>query len=1169
MSSSAPSPATVLAVFDALDSPGTPLTTPEVADEFDCTNRTIYNKLETLVADGSLETKKVGARGRVWWQPPHDREQGEGDDPSVTPDETTERTEIERELERTRDLLMKTERIADVGGWEIDPESKEVFWTDHLFDLLEFPDDEEPSLEKALDIYHEDDRPAVEDAVETALDAGEPFDMDVRYRPASGDLRWLRVQGVPETVDGDVTTLRGAVQDITERKQAEQQRQMLAAVVENSNDFIGLSTPDGEVLYVNEAGREMVGLDSPEHVRQTHVLDYFVPDDRPFIEQEAMPQLQQDGQWSGQVQFRHFKTQETIPTLWNAFVIRNQNTGEPLAWATVSPDLTDLKQTEEALYDSEERLRLALDAGEMGAWEIDLQSDDPAIRSPRHDEIFGYEDPVEDWHFEEESLDHVHPDDRERVEADFESALETGDWETECRIIRTDGEQRWIAAQAEVYYDNGNPARVIGTVEDITERKEREQRLAHQREQIEQLKDRLLDTSPTGILLLNEAGEITLANDRAQEILGMPSEDIIGLSHNAPEFGIVDLNGEPIPEEEMPFERVRTTGDAIFGIELGATQPDDQRIWLSMNAAPLHDDSAGPTETIIAFEEITERKQATDALEHLNTISRDLMDADPQTISERAADITREVLDVTHTSVWRYDEDTGELQLHTSSTAADIDPDSIRSPEEFEARAWQTFVSSEIDASNELSPAPDSGGSEESIRSGVIVPLGRHGVICAGSLSPVAFDETAVNLASTVGATIETALDRAANEQELARHNEELTRLDQINGIIRNIDQALVHAETREEIEQVVCEQLATSERYHSAWIGEYDLDTETITPQEWAGIDASYFETLTDTSDDTALGQGPIGTAAQTHEVQVIEDIVTDARFAPWREQTLDIGARACLVIPLVYNETLYGVVTVYTTKPQPTSADHTVLGELGETIAHAINAVETRETLHTDSVVELELHFQAPDTPLCRLAQQADCRIECEGLVPQTDGPSQVFFTAKGVSQRAIQTAGETTMAIEALVCLSEREKEVLCKAEVAASILPSRLVEQNARIRTLTIDGETATAVVDLPSTAAVREFIETLQTHYPTADLRSRRTRDRPIDTSHGFMRTIDDRLTARQQDILQMAYLSGFFQSPRESTGKEIAAMLDISPPTFTQHLRAGQHNLFELLFDEM
>ncbi|MFC6722646.1 PAS domain S-box protein [Halobacteriaceae bacterium SHR40] len=135
----------------------------------------------------------------------------------------TEREERERELERMRELLEQTERIADIGGWEIDTETMDVFWSKPLFDLLGIYADEEPPLDKALDVYHKDDRPIVEEAVETALESGEPFDVEARFRRPDGEIRWLRVQGTPTIEDGEVVTLRGTVHDITERKEREEQ----------------------------------------------------------------------------------------------------------------------------------------------------------------------------------------------------------------------------------------------------------------------------------------------------------------------------------------------------------------------------------------------------------------------------------------------------------------------------------------------------------------------------------------------------------------------------------------------------------------------------------------------------------------------------------------------------------------------------------------------------------------------------------------------------------------------------------------------------------------------------------------------------------------------------------------------------------------------------------
>lgn len=98
----------------------------------------------------------------------------------------------------------------------------DVFWTEYLFDLLGVDYDEEPPLDEALDIYHEEDRPIVENAVEAALDSSDSFDIEVRVRRPDGEIRWLRVQGTPALDDGDVVTLRGAVQDATDRKRYEQ-----------------------------------------------------------------------------------------------------------------------------------------------------------------------------------------------------------------------------------------------------------------------------------------------------------------------------------------------------------------------------------------------------------------------------------------------------------------------------------------------------------------------------------------------------------------------------------------------------------------------------------------------------------------------------------------------------------------------------------------------------------------------------------------------------------------------------------------------------------------------------------------------------------------------------------------------------------------------------------
>jgi hypothetical protein len=129
-------------------------------------------------------------------------------------------------------------------------------------------------------------------------------------------------------------------------------------------------------------------------------------------------------------------------------------------------------------------------------------------------------------------------------------------------------------------------------------------------------------------------------------------------------------------------------------------------------------------------ETLADRTKATNALAHreqglrtLTTATQDLMHADEQEINDRGAAIAQEVLDVAYTGLWRYDDEDGDLQLQTSSPAAQLDPDSIRLPEQFAERAWQTFITKETAVENEVPLPSDSAASERPMRSPCIESL--------------------------------------------------------------------------------------------------------------------------------------------------------------------------------------------------------------------------------------------------------------------------------------------------------------------------------------------------------------------------------------------------------------------------------------------------------------
>jgi PAS domain S-box-containing protein len=124
----------------------------------------------------------------------------------------------------------------------------------------------------------------------------------------------------------------------------------------------------------------------------------------------------------------------------------------------------------------EESLVIALDAAEMGSWDLDLESG-KAVRSVRHDAIFGHETPLAEWSLDH-ALAHFIPADREAVADAFRSAEKAGRLDFERRIHRAnDGAVRWVHVRGRTFYLDGRPERIAGIVSDNTERRLVEEQL--------------------------------------------------------------------------------------------------------------------------------------------------------------------------------------------------------------------------------------------------------------------------------------------------------------------------------------------------------------------------------------------------------------------------------------------------------------------------------------------------------------------------------------------------------------------------------------------------------------------------------------------------------------------------------------------------------------------
>ncbi|MGC9356602.1 MAG: response regulator [Anaerolineae bacterium] len=124
---------------------------------------------------------------------------------------------------------------------------------------------------------------------------------------------------------------------------------------------------------------------------------------------------------------------------------------------------------------------------------------------------------------------------------------------------------------------------------------------------------RLMETSPVSITVANQDGEIIFANARAEEMLGIVANEITGLGYNAPQWHITGLDGEPFPDEALPFQRVMRTKGPVYNVRHAIEGPDGRRRFLSINGAPIFDECATERrveKVVFAIEDITEQVQA-------------------------------------------------------------------------------------------------------------------------------------------------------------------------------------------------------------------------------------------------------------------------------------------------------------------------------------------------------------------------------------------------------------------------------------------------------------------------------------------------------------------------------------------------------------------------------
>jgi PAS domain S-box-containing protein len=389
----------------------------------------------------------------------------------ITERKRTEETLLQREME-----LSEAQRLAQVGSWKWDPQTDTVTWSRELYRIAgRDPNLQAVSYKEHSELYTAESWERLQRAVEEALSSGTPYELDIEMVHPDGPTTWIRARGeVERDTTGGIVGLRGTAQDVTERKLAETELTL-------ANDRLRLAMESGKSVgwdWDIKNGRDswfgdlqtIFGLPAENCVGLVEDLHRYLPPEDRWRVLEAVT-IAMEGKKPYAAEFRILWPDGTVRWLTAKGKFYYSPNGAPERMLGMAVDITERKLMEVALRESEERLRLAAQAGGMYAFDWNAATG-VVMRSEKASQILGFaSEQIGSSH--EQFLASVHPEDRAIfIASNTERTPASPNTQINFRLLRPDGSVLWLEKTAHAFFDEqGRMVRMIGMVADVTGRK--------------------------------------------------------------------------------------------------------------------------------------------------------------------------------------------------------------------------------------------------------------------------------------------------------------------------------------------------------------------------------------------------------------------------------------------------------------------------------------------------------------------------------------------------------------------------------------------------------------------------------------------------------------------------------------------------------------------------
>lgn len=433
-------------------------------------------------------------------------------------------------LAQSREQLELALAGGELGTWDWDLSSGKVIVSDRWAAMLGYrPSEFEASAEAWQQRAHPDDRPVADAALQAHLAGDAPsYECEYRMQHRDGHWVWVHDRGkvVQRAADGVAQRMVGTRQDVSSRRRAEtrasESGERLAKLAAEVPGVVYqfMRTPEGAFSfpYASPGMRRIYGVRSEDVQRSADVVFARIhPEDLARVKESIDVSRERLQTWH--CEYRVCDVDGAVRWLAGQANPERLEDGATL-WHGYIEDVTEQHHAAEALRQSEERLRLTLEAVRDGLWMWDIASG-RMTWDARCFEILGYapnafETSFETW------MGMLHPSDRRRVTTYLRQLFARNASQLarlELRIRTSAGEWLWVELRGRVVaWQDGKPQRMIGTTSDISERVVERQ-----------LRDVLLERSAALILIVSSDRRVVSANARAREVFGRPGEDLVGV----------------------------------------------------------------------------------------------------------------------------------------------------------------------------------------------------------------------------------------------------------------------------------------------------------------------------------------------------------------------------------------------------------------------------------------------------------------------------------------------------------------------------------------------------------------------------------------------------------------------------------------------------------------